>query len=287
MKKNKIVTAVLIIAFCLPFVLGGCGGGGADYVDTNIYVEEPFSFEVPVNSHDVLRIQTISGSIEIDGSSTANSVMIEGERRVGSSSQADAEAHLDLLNVEVTDLGTEVSVKTIQPKYAGGRNYVVNYRITLPQNMEVHANHVNGPVFIEAIERPVSLNSISGEIVLVALVGSTQVNLVNGQIISEVTLPPNNNLELAIINGSIHSEVTMQSGGTIDLSVLNGSINLDIPQNTSASFEARAHNGAIRPSGLSIQNVVQTTHSFTGTLGSGIGDIRLETDIGNITVTGF
>ena len=36
-----------------------------------------------------------------------------------------------------------------------------------------------------------------------------------------------------------------------------------------------------------LHDQVKTTHALTGTLGNGSGDIRLETDVGNITVTGF
>lgn len=287
MNKNTLFTLVILISLCLPFTYGGCGGGGGSSDDGLVFVEEPFFFEVPVDQHALLRIQSISGSIEITGSSTANSVTIEGERRVGSNSRADSEKYLDELEVEVTDLETEVFIETIQPRRAGGRNYVVDYRITVPDNLEVVANHVNGPVFIDTIDNQVNVNTVNGDVDLVDIFGSTRVNVINGQIISQVTLPFGGTIELSIINGSIDSEITLLSDGTIDMTVLHGSINLDIPQNTSATFAAGVIDGVIGLLNLELQDQVRTPHTLTGTLGDGSGDIRLETDIGNITVTGF
>jgi hypothetical protein len=283
MNRNALFTLIILISLCLPFTYGGCGGGGGSGDDGQVYVEEPFFFEVSVENHDQFRIQAIGGSLEITGSPTADSVTIEGERRVGSDSGSDAAAHLPELEVEVTDLGTEVFVETIQPKRAGGRNYVVDYRITIPENLEVFASQVGGSVFINSIDSQLLVNNISGDVELVEIVGSTQVNVVKGQIISQVTLPLDGSIELATINGSVDSEITLLSDGTI----VHGSINLDIPQNTSATFAAGAIDGAIRLSKLVLQDEVKTPHTLTGTLGDGNGDIRLETDIGNITVTGF
>jgi hypothetical protein len=287
MNRNALFTLIILISLCLPFTYGGCGGGSGSGDDGQVFVEESFFFEVSVENHDQLRIQAIGGSLDITGSPAANSVTIEGERRVGSDSRSDAAAHLPELEVEVTDLGTEVLVETIQPKRAGGRNYVVDYRITIPENMEVFANQVGGPVFINSIDSQLFVNNISGDVELVEIIGSTRVNVVKGQIISQVTLPLDGSIELATINGNVDSEVTLLSDGTIDITVLHGSINLDIPKNTSATFAAGVINGAIKLLKLELQDEVKTPHTLTGTLGDGSGDIRLETDIGNITVTSF
>lgn len=287
MNRNTMFTLVILISLCLPFTYGGCSGGGSSGGDGQVYEEEPFFYEVSVEFHDQIRIQAISGSLEITGSTDADSVTIEGKRRVGSRSRSDATAHLPELEVEVTDAGTEVFVETVQPKLAGGRNYEVDYRITIPENLDVVASQVVGSVFINSIDSQLLVNNTNGDVELVEIIGSTRVNVVNGRIISEVTLPPNGTVELATINGSVDSEVTLLSDGTIDVTVLHGGINLDIPQNTSATFTAGVIDGVIRLKNLVLQDQVRTAHSLTGTLGDGSGDIRLETEFGNITVTGF
>jgi DUF4097 and DUF4098 domain-containing protein YvlB len=288
MNRNKKLFAMIVLAaICLPFVYGGCGGGGGSSNDGQVFVEEPFFFEVTANQHVLLRLQGINGSVEITGSPTADSVTVEGERRVGSDSRADAENHLDDLEVEVTDLDTEVFIETVQPRRAGGRNYIVDYRITIPDNLQVLVNHVNGNVFVDAIDSQVNVNNVNGEIELSEIFGSTRANLVNGKIISQVTLPGAGIVELSTVNGGVDTEITLQADGTIDITALIGSIHLDIPQNTSATFAAGVVDGTIKLLNLELKNEVRTRNKLTGELGNGTGDILLETEIGNITVTGF
>jgi DUF4097 and DUF4098 domain-containing protein YvlB len=142
-------------------------------------------------------------------------------------------------------------------------------------------------VLVDTIDSQVSVNTVDGDVDLVEIIGSTRVNVISGQIISQITLPLDGAIEQSIIKGRIDSEITLLSDGTIDMSVLEGSINLDIPQNTSATFAADVVEGNIRLLDLVLQDQVRTSHSLTGTLGDGRGDIVLETDIGNITVNGF
>lgn len=287
MNRNKLLALVILFSLCLPFTYGGCGGGGSSGGDTQVYVEEPIFFEAAVENHNQLRIQAVSGSLEITGDPAATAVTIEGERRVGSNSESDAAAHLPELQVEVADLGNEVLIKTIQPKRSNGRNYEVDYRITIPEDLEVFAVQVVGPVFVNSIDSQVLVTNTTGDVELLEIFGSTRVNVFNGQIISEVTLPMDGTIELATLNGSVDSEVTLLADGTIDVTVLHGSINLDLPQNTSATLEAAVIDGSIRLNNLVVHDQVQTARTLTGTLGDGSGDIRLETDVGNITVTGF
>jgi hypothetical protein len=89
------------------------------------------------------------------------------------------------------------------------------------------------------------------------------------------------------VNGSIDAEVALPLNGTIDIAVLHGNINLDIPQNTSATFSAGLLEGSIQLINLELRNEVRTPRSLTGILGDGQGDIWLETETGNIIVTGF
>jgi hypothetical protein len=287
MNKNTLITMAILMTLFLPFTYGGCGGGGGSSNDGQFYAEEPFFDQVAIDTQDRFFIQAVAGSIEITGSSTVNSVTIEGERRVGSSSPADAETYLDQLQVQIKDLGNEVTVETIQPKFAHGRNYEVDYRITIPDHLEVYVSQVGGTVVIDSINSPVSVNAFAGDVDLVEISGSTVVNVINGEITSQVTLPSDGILELSTMTGNIDSQVALPLGGTIDITVLHGDIHLDIPQNTSATLSADLIKGFIQLVNLVLQNEVRTSYSLTGTFGNGQGDIWLETETGNITVTGF
>jgi len=200
------------------------------------------------------------------GTSGANSVYIIGEKRVGSDSIADAQEHLQWLEVIVQSSADEILAKTTQPEETHGRSYVIDYTITLPPDLETLIENVNGVVTIYAMNNLVSVANINGLVALNEIFGNTQVVLVNGQIESEVTLPLD---------------------GVIDMSTVNGMIELHIPQNTSAQFSASVGNGVISLSNLDLQDQVSSSNSLSGTLGEGQGTISLSTGNGNIVVSGF
>lgn len=237
-----------------------------DIRNTDHIAKEPFAFDVAVIHQSQLRLEGINGNIFITGVSDADSVIITGEKIVGSESTKDAEEHLEDIEVRVQDLANEVYVKTIQPQQTHGRNYTVNYFITLPNDMQVLAENVNGSMKIESIDTYVSADNVNGQITLKEINGNAVVGLVNGQITGEISLLPD---------------------GTVEMSNTNGNIELDIPHNTSAEFSAHVVNGTISISNLDIENVESSSSSLEGRLGDGHGTISLSTVNGSINVSGF
>lgn len=239
---------LILVPSLLGLILAsGCGGSDSGFVDNRPWTEEPFSFDVPRGTQTTLRLQGVSGTIEVKGTPGATSVAIMGVKRVQANTLEDATAHLTELKVAVTSSAAEVLVQTVQPKFSAGRNYVVNYTISLPQDIDCSIMSVNGQILADAIH------------------GSVFLTLVNGQITASVTLP---------------------SGGEIDMSLANGNINLRIPQTTSAEFSATAAIGRITLTDLSLSNETVTPGSRTGTLGSGDGTISLDVGNGTIAVHG-
>jgi hypothetical protein len=210
--------------------------------------KKDFSQEVPVEDHLRMRLDAVNGEIIITGQPDVTSGMVTAELRVSSNeSQQDAETRLEQLEVLVTDLSDEIFVETLQPDNTEGRQYVVNYTITVPSDLEVAIKQVNGGIRVED-----TANSVF-------------VIAVNGSLDSTVSLPPN---------------------GEIRLSMVNGNIDLRLPTSTSAELSAFTDQGSITWDNLNLLDVVHTNQSLTGTLGSGAGVIWLETINGNIDVIG-
>jgi DUF4097 and DUF4098 domain-containing protein YvlB len=252
MKTTRIGMSSVMLALIAAFV--SCLNchwspfSGDDVSHHDVVARESFSYEVNVTGQTRLRLQAINGQITITGVDGQASVTIHGERRVESHNSSDAEAYLRELEVRVDDAGTEVFVETIQPKDSDGRNYIVNYDISIPKDMEVMLNHING------------------SITLLDLLGSHLVDLVNGPIEGRLSLPPN---------------------GIIDLSTVNGTLDLDIPKGTSARVMASVVNGSINLHNLPLHDSTSTKTSLRGTLGSGRGTILLNTVNGAIDVKGY
>jgi len=194
--------------------------------------------------------------------------MVSGIKRVLSESAQDAQEHLQQLQVRTQDLTTQALIETDQPECDLGREYIVDYTITLPDFFEVRINNLNGAISIDTLNDEVSINNLNGTVTLTDIAGSTAVNLLNGNIVAGILFLPLN--------------------GAIDLKILNGNIDLEIPTSTSADFFAKVTSGNISVSNLVLLNEVTTATTVSGTLDSGQGVIRLETEvIGDIDVQGI
>ncbi len=261
-----LLATLTVCVFCVRCGKDKSVGPGDDVRNTDFVATESFYFKLNSDDHLRLRLEGINGNVSIIGLSQSDSVVVAGEKRVGSESLQDAEAHLQELGVSVQDLTSEVFVKTTQPDETQGRSYVVNYAVVLPKEFEVLVTNVNGAVIIDSINNSISVQNVNGQVTLDEVFGSVFVSLVNGQIQAEVTLP---------------------TDGTIDMATVNGGIDLDIPQSTSAEFSATVVNGMISMFDLVLQNLVSTPNSLTGTLGDGQGAISLSTVNGTISVHGF
>ncbi|MFQ5605474.1 MAG: DUF4097 domain-containing protein [bacterium] len=265
-KNAKVLRDWLIFAMVLALSACVINTFDEDVQNIDFTAEASFSEEQPVAQLKRLVLEGINGPVEINGRAGATAVKIWGERRVNSESQADAEAHLSELKVEITPTAEEFLVKTVQPQNNQGRSYVVNYHVTLPLDMEVAITNINGAVQIDSLSADVEVNNINGQVWLNDIFASVEVDLVNGQIFSKVFLPLN---------------------GQIELTTVNGQIDLRIPQTTSAELSARLSNGVIKLSNLNPQQVESSKTFFRDKLRDGQGRIDLRTVNGSIQISGF
>ena len=170
-------------------------GHGPDIdVDPPRYVaSEPFSYIVPVSSQVRLRLEGVNGEVWLQGSDAPGPILIAGHRRVRSESQADADAHLADVQVQVMDGADEVLVATDQPR-TGNRSF------------HVAVEHVNGAVKLEGLE------------------SGAEVDLANGEITGDLTLPPGGTIDLYTTNGEIELEIQRDASAKLSATVSNGTI---------------------------------------------------------------
>lgn len=260
--SRRTALVCLLLGLTLAAACGDNGDGGF----TQPAAEEPFSFDVAIGTQTALRLEAVSGTVTVTGAPGASSVSITGIRRVEAASIEDANAHLADLQVDVSNSATEVLVQTVQPQFAGGRNYIVNYTIALPDYLNVSIMTVNGAVTVRSFNANCTITNINGSIAVDAIVGNAILQLTNGDIDASVTLP---------------------AAGQIDMRVANGNIRLSIPQTTSAQFSATVGIGSIALTNLVLSSEVVTPTSHSGLLGGGDGTIALQAAIGSIAVQGL
>jgi len=234
--------------------------------NNDYFSEETFLFEEGAENTSKLSLDAVNGEIILNGTNNRSTIVISGTKRVESESIEDAEEHLLKLEVHINSSNQEIMIQTDQPQDSQGRNYIVDYLISLPENLEVDVKSINGVVEINNINNIVYAKNVNGNIILDDITGDVDIELTNGTLDTEITLPLN-----AFIN----------------LYVLNGVISLEIPQETSAEFTADVAFGNISISNIELNDQVITSTTASGTLGNGEGSISLSAINGNINVSGF
>lgn len=268
----------ILIPFLLFGILLGCSVDveGPDYhLDTRglgnfnyeYSAEKTIIDEIPVLNPIKIKIQAANGEIRVEGRNDGDRILVTARLIVSSNNQADADLHLDDLDISLTEDEHEILIRTIQPERSNGRGYRVEYDLIVPADIEVVALQDNGSILIHDIQDNVDISNENGDIQVSNITGGVQANVVNGSIEGDISLPLN---------------------GVIELETVNGSIELSIPTTTSAYFSASVDSfGSVSIHNLVFTDPISTSQSFTGLLGNGAGSILLGTDIGNIEIFGF
>jgi DUF4097 and DUF4098 domain-containing protein YvlB len=212
--NNPIILAVLVMLTLL--ISFGCAelsvdpevnvNGSGVTGDTKVKAHKSFSHTVNLTSQTLLKVEGINGSIKVESVSGINQVSISGEKIVSSDTYQDASSHLKNITIEINELTDELLVKTVHPQYANGRSYLVNYTITIPSNLNITINNVNGSIQLE-IPQTTSANFSA--------------SLVNGSISLHNLILHNE----VVTNKSLHG--TLGDGqGEISLNTKNGKIDV-------------------------------------------------------------
>jgi hypothetical protein len=96
----------------------------------------------------------------------------------------------------------------------------------------------------------------------------------------------NASCDIISLDGGVSCEVALPPSGSCVISAVKGTITLKVPTNTSANVTARTSNGSISYTNLTFTELNQQTGTFTGKLGAGNAQVRLETNEGNIVIQG-
>lgn len=267
MKKKRPFAGIIFLTMLL-LLLSGCHVLEIDdeVRNTNYSANQSFYFEVLVDQQKQVRLAGISGPVHIVGDPATPVVQIRGERRVESESFRDADAHLEDLEVHITDRDEEIFIETIQPRDANGRNYLVAYNVVMPMDWDAVIGLVNGEVHVDSLEGDLAIGLTNGDIFFNEIYGDVNIELINGQIDGSMALP---------------------LFGKCKISVVNGQIQLDVPASTSADFSASVTNGNVTLTGLTLSDATSTRNLIRGRLGQGEGEINLTVVNGRIDVRGL
>lgn len=268
MNTRSVRSPTLLLTFLAAGLASGCvvdiSNNDINVPNNNFKVSRTFSDTVAMDGRTSIRVVAINGSIELRGDPDATTVIISGERIVGSSSVSDAEDHMNDLRVDITSSTLEVTAITRQPASSLGRSYEVHYVITVPAEFEAFVDQINGAIDVWGPLEDIDVDNTNGTVRAVAMEDDVSIDVANGQI------------EVAV------SELS----GAVDLAAVNGTVDITLPTDASADISADVVNGSIQVSGLNLTDQVVTARSLRGTLGGGLHGVDLDTVNGDISIQG-
>jgi len=155
---NYKIVAVLLALFTVLFSFG-CADiavnpeadikGPGVIVDNKYKARESFSYNVDLTNQTSFRLEGINGSVKVKSASGISQVTVSGEKIASADSYQDAADHLKYVNVEIDEFTDELLVKTSQPKFSDGRSYSVNYTISVPAQLNIAVDNVNGSIALD------------------------------------------------------------------------------------------------------------------------------------------
>ena len=227
--------------------------------DVSEKVEQLYS----VDKDSEFSLHNINGSVKV-------SSWQESEIKVVGTKEADTQAALDRIIINMEQQGNSVKVETEYEKKSSSYRH--------------HSGHVDFEIFLPKDIKTTDIDLVNGSLVISKVGGMIDADLVNGSIkVSDAT----GNSKLQSVNGSI--KVNYQHLGAqvdeIKLNTVNGSIKLYLPDNANADVDAETMHGSLKSDfDLSVDKNLFTGKEMSGTIGSGHTQISLESVNGSIKV---
>ena len=266
--KNFVCSFFVLTLGCVLLFITSCGiVDPVERTHENIYqASSDFNYEIAAGAGKVLEISNINGPITVTGVTNSTTVRLWGARAAGSDTEADAEAFLEKVAIDLTESKEKISVETSQPNETNGRDVSVVYYARIPYDWSVKIENINGACQVD---------SLGGEVSVKLTNGNTLLRQIHG------------NAYVAVTNGQVEGALYMPANGHIQMRSTNGLIQLLLPQSTSARLSASVTNGSVQVEGLELSESKGTQRSIEATIGSGDGRIELATTNGNILVKGM
>jgi DUF4097 and DUF4098 domain-containing protein YvlB len=281
-KENMVMRKLLVITL-LPFFFCACTV--ANFWENDVRAEDRESRSFSSSQIRKVEVNTKNGRIE-SSAWDDNSIYVVFEKWATGHDTEDAEGNVDDIKIyinEDNDSGV-LSIDVNMPRSHTGKSYGCDVSLNLPFFLSLDLDTSNGAIAIWEIQSDIYCSTSNGAITMEDTEGYAELRTSNGKIMVK-----NHYGELSgrTSNGEISADVLLPGQGQCILKTSNGAITLSIPaEGTSAMIEASTSNGKVEINGLDVTVTKMQKTEFNGKIGSGEGDIELETSNGNITLRG-
>lgn len=185
-------------------------------------------------------------------------IRIQAVKRVKSGNRKRAEELMRLIEIEITEDGGDLHVRTRLPKSANsgflswlfdggnGGSSSVSYTVYMPADIISEFRTVNGKVYATDVEGDVEISTTNGGVEVENLRGAIRARTTNGSLSVELTdVSDAAEIDLRTTNGRITVYLPAHFGGRLVAKTTNGSISTDFPVEVEGGFIGKRLEGRI------------------------------------------
>lgn len=226
-------------------------------------------FSVPAGTS--LSVENVNGPVTVS-SWDRPQILLSAEKRVRAGSESAATDALSELKIVIEHRNGELHIHTRHPRRDSGGilrwlvgqdvDASVSYELTVPRNLDVSLETVNGPVQVSGVNGRLSLETVNGRIQIVESGGA---------------------IDASTVNGSISAELLRVSPDEMSFGTVNGRVTLALPASIQADLDVRTVNGAI-DSQLPVTMTASSKRHLRGTINGGGPALEVRTTNGGVTI---
>jgi hypothetical protein len=282
----------LLIAVVVCLYVGGC-------IPKAKY-ERIVHLSAPLPAGSLFEAQTHNGHINITGADVTE-CSLKATITAGANTKENAQKLAEEVEVKLVPSDNGLTVKIEKPKSIPGQYICVSLDVNVPNQTDtdftthngalkiknltgrLNGTTHNGMVVADKISGTSKLRTHNGKITCKETAGNTQLQSHNGSITCEEV---SGDIKVKTHNGSVKAFYSISAPPVCNISIVthNGSVSLTSPPNLSAKIDASTHNGSIHTDlPITITGKV-SKRKLTGTIGTGQGQLRLETHNGSINI---
>jgi len=298
MKKGNFPKVSVGFLLCLLIAAAACSCAGGCIPKAKY--ERTVLLSAPLSAGSSFEAQTHNGYINIAGTDVTE-CSLTATIIAKADTEENAQKLAEEVKVKLIPSGNKLTAKIEKPKLVPGKYICVSLDVTVPNQTntdltthngalkitnltgQLNGTTHNGEVTAEKISGTAKLKTHNGRVACKEVAGNTQLQTHNGSVICEEA---SGDIELRTHNGSAKAFYSTTAPPVCNVSIVthNGGVSLTAPPNFSAKVEASTHNGSI-DTDLPITVIGKVTkRKLTGTIGTGEGELYLETHNGSINI---
>lgn len=264
----------LLIAATDCFCAGGC-------IPRAKY-ERIVHLSAPLPAGSLFEAQTHNGYITITGADVAD-CNLTATITARANTEENAQKLAEEVKVELISSGNKLIAKIEKPELTRGESICVSLDITVPNQTSADLTTHNGALKIKNLTGQLNGTTHNGEVTAEKISGTANLKTHNGSVICEEV---SGDIKLQTHNGNAKTFYSTTAPPVCNVSIVthNGNIDLTAPPNFSAKVDASTHNGSINTDlPITVTGNV-TKNKLSGTIGTGEGELYLETHNGSIKI---